>query len=112
MSRGPAIRSSRTRVESGTISPRSERTQRRCTSSGAERRAGLREGAHPLRHAGELREAPAAPVLELELEAARAREAAHRRGIERQDARALDRREPGSHLGEDRLEGPARRFAL
>ena len=49
-------------------------------------------------------------ILELELEAADAREAADRRRIEREDARARDRREPRPHVREDRVDatGPSR----
>ena len=52
------------------------------------------------------------PVLELELEAAHAREAADRRRVQRQHARAGDRRELRTHLREDGVERAALVVAL
>src|SRR5207247_8236194 len=58
----------------------------------------------PLRHVGELFDGSSAVVLELELEAAHAREPAHRRRVESEHARTRDRGEQRPNVREYRVE--------
>jgi hypothetical protein len=65
-----------------------------------------------LGHGREALQAAAAPVLELELEAAGARETADRRRVERQHPGLGDRRQLRTHLGKDGVEGEPLLLAL